>query len=68
MTTKIILNVEISSDVYDDDTMELLRMEIRKGFTPFVFDCVENVHVLGGPIDHRKLNIDGGIKTIVGQG
>lgn len=66
MATKIILNVEISSDVYNDDTMELLRTQIRQGFTRFVFGCAENVHVFGGPIDHTKLNIDGGIKSELG--
>lgn len=63
MTTKIHLDVTISSDVYNDQTMELLRTEIRKGFTQYVFYCAQGVQVMDGPIDHRLLNIDGGIKT-----
>ena len=65
MTTKIMLRVEISSDAYNDETMEKLRTEIRKGFNGFVFHCAEGVEVLGGPIAHRKLTIDGGIRTTV---
>lgn len=60
MTTEIHLNVIISSDAYDDNTMERLRTETRKGFTQFVFSCAKGIE-----IDHTKLNIQGGIKTEV---
>ena len=63
MTTKIHLDVTISSNVYSNDTMEQLRTAIRKGFIQYVFSCAEGIEVPDGPIDHSKLDIDGGIKT-----
>lgn len=64
MATKIHLNVTISSDVYSNDTMEQLRTAIRRGFIQYVFSCADTViEAPDGPIDHCKLDIDGGIKT-----
>lgn len=61
MTTKIVLKLEISTEVYNDDVMERLRTEIRKEIKGFVFDCSQNVEVLDGPINPQNLLIEGGI-------
>ena len=58
------ITLNVSSDVYNEESMEKLCVRLRKNMLPFVFRCVDEtpIGIGDGPIDHKNFNVDGDIK------
>lgn len=62
---KIHLDIDVSSGQYNSSQMELLRLEIRKNLTPFLFKCAENTKTpMGHGMNHGLIDIDGTVKLV----
>lgn len=54
----------VSSDVYNPEGMEKLRLGLRRGMLPYIHNCIDEapIGIGDGPIDHKNFKVEGDIK------
>lgn len=64
---KIQIKLDISSDVYNDEAMERICVELKRKMLGFVFECIDSAPVglpdAKGTI-HQKFAVNGGISLV----